>query len=113
MLENCEIADPKAIADALNNYFSYVLVGGNPASSIPSASKTANEFTPPPTSDSLFLFPVTADEIQLEIAKLQTSKAVGLSSIPISILKILKSELAGSLLVIFNTSFLTGIVPVG
>ena len=61
--------------------------------------------------DSLFLCPVTADEIQLEIAQLQTGKAVGPSSIPISILKILKSELAGPLQVIFNTSFLTGIVP--
>ena len=59
----------------------------------------------------MFLSPVTTDEIQLEIAKLQTGKAVGPSSIPISILKILKSELAGPLQVIFNTSFLTGIVP--
>ena len=68
---------------------------------------------PPPICDSLFLFPVTADEIQLEIVKLQTGIAVEPSSIPILILKILKSELAGPLLVIFNTSFLTGIVPVG
>ena len=87
-------------------------IGGNLASSILSASKTANEFImPPPICDSLFLCPVTANEIQLEIAKLQIGKTVGPSSIPISILKILKSELAGPLQVIFNTSFLTGIVP--
>ena len=92
-----------------NNYFANI--GGNLASSIPSASKTANEFMPPPICNSLFRCPVTADEIQLEIAKLQTGKAVGPSSIPISVLKILKSELAGPLQVIFNTSFLTGIVP--
>ena len=61
--------------------------------------------------DSLFLCTVTADEIQLEIAQLQTGKAVGPSSFPISILKIFKSELASPLQVIFNTSFLTGIVP--
>ena len=66
---------------------------------------------PPPMCDSLFLCPVTAGEIQFEIAKLQTGKAVGPSSIPISVLKILKSELAGPLQAIFNTSFLTGIVP--
>ena len=107
--ENCEITDPKAIANAFNNYFANI--GGNLPSSIPSASKTANKFIPPPICDSLFLCPVTADEIQLEIAKLQTGKAVGPSSIPISILKILKSELAGPLQVIFNTSFLTRIVP--
>ena len=72
-----------------NNYFANI--GGNLASSIPSASKTANEFMPPPIY--------------------KTGKAVGPSSILISILKILKSELAGPLKVIFNTSFLTGIVP--
>ena len=65
-MENCEITDLKAIADALNNYFANVV--SNIESSIPSASKTANEFRPPPTCDSLFLFPVTTDEIQLEIA---------------------------------------------
>ena len=108
-MENCEITDPVAIANTFNNYFANI--GGNLASSIPSASKTANEFMPPPICNSLFRCPVTADEIQLEIAKLQTGKAVGPSSIPISILKILKSELAGPLQVIFNTSFLTGIVP--
>ena len=38
-------------------------------------------------------------------------KDVGPSSIPIYILKILKCELSGPLQTIFNTSFLTGIVP--
>ena len=64
-----------------------------------------------PTGDSLFLSPVTANEIELEIAKLNASyKAVAPSSIPI-VIKILKCELSGPLETIFNTSFLTGIVP--
>ena len=84
-MENCEITDPKAIATAFNNYFANI--GGNLESSIPSASKTASEFMPPPICDTLLLCPVFADEIQLEIAKLQTGKAVGPSSIPISIKK--------------------------
>ena len=58
--ENCEITDPKAIANAFNNYFANK--GANLASSIPSASKTGNEFMPPPICDSLFLCKVTADE---------------------------------------------------
>ncbi|CAH3164659.1 unnamed protein product, partial [Porites evermanni] len=37
--KNCEITDPKAIANAFNNYFANI--GGNLASSIPSATKTA------------------------------------------------------------------------
>ena len=65
----------------------------------------------PPICDSLFLAPVTANEIEVEIAKLNASKAVGPFSIPIDILKILKGELSGPLQTIFNTSFLTGIVP--
>ena len=61
--------------------------------------------------DSLFLSPVTANEIEVEIAKLNAIKAVGPSSIPIVILKIFKCKLSGPLGTIFNTSFLTGIVP--
>ena len=76
VLGNCEITDPKAIANAFNNYFANK--GANLASSIPSASKTGNEFIPPPICDSLFLCKVTADEIQLEIAKLQLVKLWGL-----------------------------------
>ena len=74
--ENCEVTDPKVIANAFNNYFANI--GANPASSIPSASKTGNEFMLPPICDSLFLFKVTADEIQLEIGKLQLVKLWGL-----------------------------------
>ena len=51
----------------------------------------------PPICDRFFLFPVTANEIEVEIAKLNASKAVGPSSIPIVILKILKCELSGPL----------------
>ena len=51
-----------------------------------------------PTCDSLFLSPVTENEIELEIAKLNASyKAVGPSSIPIVILNIPKCELSGPL----------------
>ena len=42
--ENCEITDPKALANTFNNYFANI--GGNLASSIPSATKTASEFVP-------------------------------------------------------------------
>ncbi|XP_058959851.2 uncharacterized protein [Pocillopora verrucosa] len=67
--------------------------GSNLASSIPSATQTAREFMSPPICDSLFLAPVTANEIEVEIAKLNASKALGPFSIPIDILKILKGEL--------------------
>ena len=88
VLENCEITDPKSIADAFNHF---TKIGINLASSILTATKTASEFMPLSICDSLFLSPVAADGIQLEMAKLQTGKAVSPSSIPISILKISRS----------------------
>lgn len=109
VVDNCEIIDQESIANAFNEFFANI--GSNLASSIPSATQTAREFMSPPICDSLFLAPLTANEIEVEIAKLNASKAVGPFSIPIDILKILKGELSGPLQTIFNTSFLTGIVP--
>lgn len=48
---------------------------------------------PSPICDGLFLSPVLAVELQLEITKLQTDKAVGPSNIPNSVLKIPNSVL--------------------
>ena len=109
MIDNREIVDQESMANVFNEFFANI--GSNLASSIPSVTHTAGEFMPSPICDSLFLSPVTANEIELEIAKLNASKAVGPSSIPIVILKILKCEVSGPLETIFNTSFLTGIVP--
>ena len=64
-----------------------------------------------PPRDSFFLSPITPEEIETEISNLKIGKAVGPSSIPVSILKILKGTLSEPLQIIFNASFLTGIVP--
>ena len=68
--DNCEIFDPKSIANAFNDYFANI--GGNLASSIPtcSTSQTAREFMSSPICDSLFLSPVTKNEIEVDIAQL-------------------------------------------
>ena len=112
VIDNREIVDKESIANVLNEFFANI--GSNLASSIPSVTHTAREFMSSPICDiaSLFLSPVTGNGIELEIAKLNASyEAVGPSSIPNVILKILKCELSGPLGTIFNTSFLTGIVP--
>ena len=109
MIDNREIVDQKSIANVLNEFLANI--GSNLASSIPSVTHTAREFMSPPICDSLFLSPVTVNEIEVEIAKLNASRAVDPSSIPIVSLKILKCEISGPLETIFNTSFLTGIVP--
>ena len=59
----------------------------------------------------LFIFPTTRREIEVEISNLRTNKAVGPSSIPIDILKIIKCVVSKPLEILFNASFSTGIVP--
>ena len=55
--------------------------------------------------------PVLKSEIEYEIGKLKSSKATGSFSIPINLLKTAKSSLSTPLEIIFNLSFLTGMVP--
>ena len=57
------------------------------------------------------LLAITPEEIKIEISNLKIGKAVGPSNIPVSIFKILKGALSEPLQMIFNASFLTGIVP--
>ena len=64
-----------------------------------------------PIQNSLFLKPVTAEEIINEIDKLDSSKSTGPSSIPTKLLKLIKNYIALPLERPFNSSFTTGIVP--
>lgn len=79
--------------------------------SIPSVVNSAYEWMSPPLRNGFFLSPVTSEEIETEKSNLRIGKAVGPSSMPVSILKILKGALSGPLQIIFNASLLTGIVP--
>ena len=63
------------------------------------------------SSDSFFLSPTTATEIENEISYLNNSKSTGPFSIPTPILKLAKNVLSGPLAIIINASFATGIVP--
>ena len=69
------------------------------------------DYLPDPVLNSFSVFPTTRNEIEVEISKLKSGKAVGLSSIPINILKLLNSVISRPLEIIFNSSFATGIVP--
>ena len=54
---------------------------------------------------------MTPVEIENEISNLKCDKATGPYSIPLNILKILKSVISVPLATLFNTSLSTGIVP--
>ena len=57
------------------------------------------------------IYPATAGEIETEIYNINSSKSVGPYSIPINLLKTLKSLLPKPLAHLFNCSFLSGVVP--
>ena len=106
----CELTDVKSIANAFNDYFSNV--GWNLANNIPKMDKSPIDYLAPPTfHDSFFLAPVTAGEIEKEIASLNCSKAIGPFSIPVVILKLISNVVSRPLETIFNASLSTGIVP--
>ena len=99
------LTDSKSIANAFNNFFANI--GNNLATSIPSVEATPMDFMSNQQLNSIFLNPITSEEIN----KLNSSKAVGPFSIPINILKLTKDIISKPLEIIFNSSLLNGIVP--
>ena len=106
---NVELIDPLKIAEAFNTYFSNV--GSNLADLIPTVQKSPMSYLKSPVDENFFIFPTTASEIENEISSLKSGKAVGPFSVPISILKILKTVISKPLAMLFNASFSAGIVP--
>ena len=106
---NGVMTDPHMVANAFNNYFANI--GKELASSIPLVYKSPIEYLKDSLCNSFYIFPTTADEIEVEISKLKSSKSTGPFSIPVTILKLLKSVISRPLETLFNASFLTGVVP--
>ena len=61
--------------------------------------------------NSFYLSPITPEEMEEEIGKLNPSKSTGPYSIPAKILRIIKEPLSKPLEIIFNISLSTGVVP--
>lgn len=106
---NNEFSDPKHISDAFNNYFANV--GIKLEKEIPRVNKRPEEYLRLPQSNSFFISQTITTEIENTISSLTSGKAVGPFSIPIDILKLLKSVISKPLEILFNTSFSTGTVP--
>ena len=106
---NQTITDPKAIATAFNKHFSNI--GERLAGNMPDAEIETLDFTGLAQPNSFCLSPETTIEIEEEISNLNSSKAVGPFSIPVYLLKLLKTYLSIPLETIFNLSFNSGCVP--
>ena len=63
--------------------------------------------SPQPNRDSFFLESSTKEQVQSEIKTLKTNKSSRFSNIPENVLKLLKTSLAKSILLIANLSFET------
>ena len=97
------------IVNTFNKYF--CKIGEELATQVPKVQTSPFSFLSNKTYNSLFISPVTAGKIEIEIANLNSSKAVGPFSIPLHVLKFLKGVLSKPLEILFNASFTTGIVP--
>ena len=102
------ITDPKSIANAFNQYFTNI--GSSLQSEIQATPKSFSCFLTNRQANSLYIFPVTRSEIELEISKLNIKKSAGLSSIPIRVLKCLSNLISTPLELLYNFSISTGAV---
>ena len=109
LVEDTEINDPKAMADAFNNFFANI--GNNLTKTIPRVNKSPLQYLTTPSQDNFFLFPTTTVEIENDIIRLNANKSTGPFSIPVTVLKATKHAISKPLEIIFNASFSTGIVP--
>ena len=92
-------------------FLGVVNTGKDLACSIPNVKMSPLEFFKTPFCNSICISPTTAEEIETESTKLKCSKATGPFSVPVTILKFLKTVISKPLEVLFNASFETGIVP--
>ena len=106
---NVTIIDKKQIANAFNIYFANI--GNKLAESIPASNESFRSFLSLSITESFFIFPTSPEEIQKEIELLNTRKSIGLFSIPVKLLKMLKHLLSETLSLLFNYSFSSGVVP--
>ena len=89
----------------------FVSVANTVDKDIPLTCKYPNNYLKNPNPQSLFLYPVTKLEIEEVIDSLNSSKASGPFSIPIKLLKLLRSIVSDPICLLISDSFLTGQFP--
>ena len=104
-----DLKDPKQIANAFNNFF--VNAANTVNKNIPLTFKSPNDYLKNTNPQSLFLCPITKLEIEDIIDSLNSSKASGPFSIPIKLLKLLRSIVSDPICLLINDSFLRGQFP--
>ena len=103
------IQDPQKMANVFNNFF--VSVSSQVCSEIPRTKKSPLDYLKNRSMNSFFISPVTHSEIEDIIIALKNGKSTGPFSIPVKLLKLVKSDISRPLACIFNESITLGIFP--
>ena len=102
------VYENKNIADAFNNYFSNI--GLNLANSYP-VNDNYMKYLSSNYSNTMFLYPITEEELTNEIHQLPQNKAPEIDDIPSKLVQLTASYIIQTLTKIYNLSFLNGCVP--
>ena len=103
------IHDSQKMANEFNNYFTNV--SHQVCSEIPRTKKSPLDFLNNRANNSFFILPIKHNEIEDIITSFKNGKSTGPFSIPIKLLKLIKTEISKPLAIIFNESILLGIFP--
>ena len=102
------IQDPQKMANLFNSFF--VSVSTQVCSEIPRTKRSPLDYLKNRNMNS-FISPVTHSEIEDIIISLKNGKSTGPFSIPVKLLKLVKSDISQPLASIFNESITLGIFP--
>ena len=109
---NGQVTDnQQEIADKFNDYF--INVGPTLANQVPTTDTKPLEFLEHTCQNSIFLNPVTEEEVGDIISNLKNTDSIGYDNIPTKLLKFCSSELTQILTYINNESIQEGIFPDG
>ena len=104
-----DITNPKNIANAFNNFFTNI--GPSLSTSILQSKKNFKNFLNNFSLNSFVLKPVTHDEVRKLVSQLNNQKALGPTSIPVTILKDNIDVSVRPLTLILKQSFEQGVFP--
>ena len=96
---------------SVDNPKNFANIGKTTEKGIPRGSKSPSFYPRANYSGSIFLFPVTSNEIWTFIGKLDASKSSGPYSVPITILKTIRDNISEPLACLVNDSFVSGNFP--
>lgn len=97
------------IANSFNDFFTSI--ANSIRNKIPPTSKRYSDYLKNPNPDSIFLSPVTQEEIIGIIGNISPGKSSGPNSIPIKILRLLENDISKPISILINLSFESGIFP--